>query len=58
MQLYYTLGEYDFVAIVDMVNEENMLQFLSEIDSLGYVRSTVLKAWSETEVAWLLAKKP
>jgi len=58
MQLYYTLGEYDFVAIVDMANEENMLQFLSEIDSLGYVRSTALKAWSETEVARLLAKKP
>lgn len=58
MQLYYTMGEYDFVAIVDMANEENMLRFLSEIDSLGYTRSTTLKAWSETEVARLLAKEP
>jgi uncharacterized protein with GYD domain len=57
MQLYYTLGEYDFVAIVDMATEGNMLRFLSEIDSLGYVRSTALKAWSETEVARLLAKE-
>jgi uncharacterized protein with GYD domain len=58
MQLYYTLGEYDFVAIIDLPTDENMFQFLSEIGSLGYVRSTALKAWSETEVARLLAKVP
>ncbi len=57
IQLYYTLGRYDFVAIVDLPREEDMLRFLSEIDSLGYVRSTALKAWSETEVAQLLSKK-
>jgi len=58
MQYYYTMGEYDFVAIVDLATEENMLRFLSEVRSLGYVRTTTLKAWSDTEVARLLAKVP
>jgi uncharacterized protein with GYD domain len=58
MQLYYTLGQYDFVAIIDLPTDEDMLRFLSEIDSLGYVRSATLKAWSETEVTRLLSKKP
>jgi uncharacterized protein with GYD domain len=58
MQLYYTMGEYDFVAIVDLPTEENMLRFLSEMSSLGYARTRTLKAWSETEIARVLAKKP
>jgi uncharacterized protein with GYD domain len=51
------MGEYDFVAIVDIATEENMIQFLSEITSLGYVRTITLKAWSDTEVAQLYSKK-
>jgi uncharacterized protein with GYD domain len=58
MQLYYTMGEYDFVAIVDLPTEENMLRFLSEMSSLGYARTRTLKAWSDTEIARVLAKKP
>lgn len=57
MRYYYTMGEYDFVAIVDIASEENMIQFLSEVTSAGYVRTTTLKAWSDTEVAQLYAKK-
>jgi len=57
MQYYYTMGEYDFVAIVDLPNDEKMIQFLSEISSLGYVRTTTLKAWSDKEVAQLYSKK-
>ncbi|MGC9443472.1 MAG: GYD domain-containing protein [Candidatus Methanospirareceae archaeon] len=57
MRYYYTMGEYDFVAIVDIASEDNMIQFLSEVTSFGYVRTTTLKAWSDTEVAQLYAKK-
>jgi uncharacterized protein with GYD domain len=58
MQLYYTMGEYDFVAIVDLPTEENMLRFLGEMSSLGYARTRTLKAWSDTEIARVLSKKP
>jgi uncharacterized protein with GYD domain len=52
------MGEYDFVAIVDLPTEEKMLQFLTEVNSAGYVRTTTLKAWSDKETAQLLAKMP
>jgi uncharacterized protein with GYD domain len=55
MQLYYTMGEYDFVAIIDMPNEENMLRFLAEMGRLGNVRTKTLKAWSEAEIARVLS---
>ncbi len=58
MQYYYTMGEYDFVAIVDLPTEEKMLQFLTEVISAGYVRTITLKAWSDKETAQLLAKMP
>jgi uncharacterized protein with GYD domain len=49
VQLYYTLGEYDFVAIFEMPNEESMLKFLLQIGSSGNVRTKTLKAWAESE---------
>jgi len=57
MRYYYTMGEYDFVAIVDIGTEEKLIEFLTEVTSAGYVRTTTLKAWSDAEVAQLYAKK-
>lgn len=49
MQLYYTLGEYDFVAIIEMPRDEDMLKFLLQVGSAGNVRTKTLKAWTESE---------
>jgi len=49
MQLYYTLGDYDFVVIVDIPSDEDMLDFLLKVNSLGNVRTKTLKAWTESE---------
>lgn len=56
MQLYYTLGEYDFVAVIDMPNDESMMKFLLQVGSLGNVRTKTLKAWTESETARLLSQ--
>jgi len=58
IQLYYTLGEYDFVAIVEMPSDENMMKFLLQVGSLGNVRTKTLKAWSESEIAKLASQLP
>lgn len=47
LQLFYTLGEYDFVAIVDMPDDEVMLKFLLQIGRMGNVVTKTLKAWDE-----------
>ena len=49
MQIYYTLGEYDFVAIIEMPDDESMMKFLLKAGSLGNVRTKTLKAWTESD---------
>ena len=49
MQIYYTLGEYDFVAITEMPDDEVMMKFLLQAGSLGNIRTKTLKAWTESD---------
>ena len=58
MQLYYTLGEYDFVAILEMPSDENLVKFLLQVGSSGNVRTKTLKAWSESEAHRVMSQLP
>jgi uncharacterized protein with GYD domain len=55
MQLYYTLGEYDFIMVCDMPDERAMIKTLVWLGSKGNVRTKTIKAWTEEEAAKLLA---
>ena len=46
---YMTLGAYDLVLIVDMPNNDKLASFGLKLGSLGNVRSTTLKAFSEDD---------
>jgi uncharacterized protein with GYD domain len=54
MQLFYTLGKYDFVMIVEAPNDDAMMAILLCLGSMGNVRTTTMKAWTEQEGAKLL----
>jgi uncharacterized protein with GYD domain len=56
MQLFYTLGEYDFVMVFDMPDETSMIKILAWLGSKGNVRTRTLKAWTEEEAAKVLAE--
>jgi uncharacterized protein with GYD domain len=56
MQLYYTLGEYDFIMVFDMPDEKSMLKILAWLGRKGNVRTKTLKAWTEEEAAKVLAE--
>ncbi len=56
MQIYYTLGEYDFVAITEMPDDEAMMKFLLQAGSLGNVRTKTLKAWTESDSAKVISQ--
>ena len=58
MQLYYTFGEYDFVLIVEVPNDEAMLKNLLWLGSLGNVRTTTLKAWTESDGTKVIRQLP
>jgi uncharacterized protein with GYD domain len=49
MNIYYTLGEYDFVAMTEMSDDESIMKFLLQAGSLGNVRTKTLKAWTESD---------
>ena len=46
---YMTLGAYDLVLIVDMPNNDKLASFGLKLGSLGNVRSTTLRAYSEED---------
>jgi uncharacterized protein with GYD domain len=46
---YMTQGSFDAAALLEMPNDEKMASFVLKVGSLGNVRSTTLKAYSEDD---------
>jgi uncharacterized protein with GYD domain len=57
-QAYWTVGPYDMVTIFEAPNDEAMSAHLLEIGSLGNVRTTTLRAYSEEEMSRILQRLP
>lgn len=56
LDLFYTMGDFDFVAIVEMPDDEKMLKFLIQTLSMRNVVTKTLKAWTESEFAELVSQ--
>jgi uncharacterized protein with GYD domain len=56
LTLYWTFGEYDLVCILEAPNDEAAMEFGLKVGSLGNVRTTTLKAFSEEEIAGVVKK--
>jgi uncharacterized protein with GYD domain len=54
--LYWTLGRYDVVTIVDAPDDESIAALLFSIGSLGNVRTQSLKAFEADEIERILGK--
>ena len=54
---YYTFGEYDTVNILEAPSDEAALAFVSQLVSLGNVRTTTLKAFTVEEAAKIISRK-
>ena len=52
---YMTLVAYDAVLIVDMPNNDKLASFGLKLGSLGNMRSTTLKAFSEDDYRRIIA---
>ena len=53
---YWTLGQYDVVAVFEAADDETMTAFSLSIAKLGNVKTQTLRAFSATEMAAILAK--
>jgi uncharacterized protein with GYD domain len=56
MQIFLTMGEYDFVAIAEMPSDESMMKFLLQAGSMGNGVTKTLKAWRESELAKMVSQ--
>jgi uncharacterized protein with GYD domain len=55
-EIYWTLGEYDVVVIMDAPNDETATSLLLSVGSLGNIRSKTLRAFSEDEMGKIITK--
>ncbi len=54
--MYATMGEYDYVAIGQIPNDEAAMSFLLTLGSLGNVKTKTLKAFPQKEFVKILKK--
>jgi uncharacterized protein with GYD domain len=54
--VYYTMGRYDFVAIIEAPNDEAIASILYNLGRLGNVRTETLKAFSVAEASKIIEK--
>ena len=57
-EFYYTMGRYDFVAIVEGPNDEAMMKTLLTIAGAGAVRTETLPATPATKAAEIIKGLP
>jgi uncharacterized protein with GYD domain len=55
-QAYWTVGAYDMVTVFEAPDDEALSAHLLEIGSLGNVRTTTLRAYSEEEMSGVLQR--
>ena len=53
---YFTLGEYDYIAITEGLSDEAGATFLMKLGSQGNVRTTTLKAFTKQEFGEMVRK--
>ena len=54
--LYWTLGQYDIVAVVEAPDDETITALALRVGALGNVRTTTLRAFGEAEFRDIVKK--
>ncbi|HET6353353.1 GYD domain-containing protein [Streptomyces sp.] len=56
LNLYWTVGPYDIVAVVEAPDDETATAVLLQVSGLGNVRTTTLRAFGQEEMGRIIAK--
>src|ERR687892_1428518 len=54
--VYWTFGKYDGIGILEAPNDEAAMEFGLRVGSLGNIRTTTLKAFTEEEIGRVIGK--
>jgi len=57
-QVYLTSGDSDLLVIVEAPDGDNVAKLMLAIGSQGNVRSRMVRAWPESELAKLISELP
>jgi uncharacterized protein with GYD domain len=56
LQVYWTVGPYDLVAILEAPDDETATAFLLDVGTRGAVRTTTLRAYDREQMSSILGK--
>lgn len=56
LEIYWTMGQYDIVAITEFADDETAVAFLAKLSSLGNVRSQTMRAFDADAVRSIMAR--
>jgi uncharacterized protein with GYD domain len=56
--VYYTLGQYDLVTIVEAPDDESQIRAVLSLNQQGFFRTTTMKAFSVEEFADIIDGMP
>jgi uncharacterized protein with GYD domain len=57
-EIYWTLGHYDLVAIIEAPDDQSLGAFGFALGSAGNIRTQTLRAFTKDEVGSILGKLP
>jgi uncharacterized protein with GYD domain len=57
-QIYWTLGHYDLVTIIEAQDEQAALTFAMAVGAAGNIRTHTLRAFTADEMGAVLARMP
>ena len=55
-QVYWTVGPYDIVAIIEAPDDESVTAVLLEGSSLGNIRTTTLRAYDRDQISGIIQR--
>jgi uncharacterized protein with GYD domain len=56
--IYWTLGQYDIVSIVEATDDQALTAFGLALGSAGNVRTQTMRAFNKSEMASIIGKLP
>lgn len=56
LDVYWTVGPHDLVAVVEAPDEETVTAALLQVAGMGNIRSTTMRAFGREEMQHILAK--
>jgi uncharacterized protein with GYD domain len=56
LDMYWTVGPYDLVAVVEAPDDETLTAALLQVGGMGNVRSTTLRAFGKEEMGHIIGK--